>query len=163
MTSGAAVAIGFTMQLRNLVVPFLIAASACGTEAPRAASPAGQAAAPAGHAAAQAPTPPPAASTSAATAPAATVTPVADPSLVCMVNNQLMAKPQIPVEVNGLTYYGCCAMCKERLANDAASREAKDPVTGETVDKAKAVMASDANGAILYFASVETLKRYSVQ
>jgi YHS domain-containing protein len=138
------------MQLRFLVVSFLLAASACGTEAPPAAAPADQAAA---HAHTSPPAVAPAPS-------AAALTRVEDPSLVCMVNNQLMAKPQIPVEVNGLTYYGCCAMCKERLATDVAAREARDPVTGETVDKAKAVMASDADGVIYYFARTDTLNRY---
>ena len=35
---------------------------------------------------------------------------------VCMVNDQLFAKDQIPVEVEGKTYFGCCEMCKARLA-----------------------------------------------
>jgi YHS domain-containing protein len=144
------------MYLRSLVLPFLLAASACGTEAPPAAAPVGHAAA---HPS------PPATSTPTAAAPSASaaLARVVDPSLVCMVNNQLMAKPQIPVEVNGLTYYGCCAMCKERLANDAAAREATDPVTGETVDKARAIMASDSDGAIRYFASLDTFNRYSAR
>jgi YHS domain-containing protein len=142
------------MHLRLLVVPLLLVASACGTEATQASAP------PAVPVVAHAPTStPPAVAAPTTTA----LTRVQDPSLVCMVNNQLMAQPQIPVEVNGRTYYGCCPMCKERLANDAAAREALDPLTGETVDKPKAVMASDTNGAILYFASVDTLNRYSAR
>ena len=35
---------------------------------------------------------------------------------VCMVNDALFQKDQIPVEVEGKTYYGCCQMCKARLA-----------------------------------------------
>src|SRR5690606_36465661 len=31
---------------------------------------------------------------------------VADPSLVCMVNDQFMGTPQIPIAVAGRTYYG---------------------------------------------------------
>jgi YHS domain-containing protein len=141
------------MQLRLLVVSFLLAASACGTEAPPAAAPTDHEAA---HARTSSPAVAPASS-------AVALTRVDDPSLVCMVNNQLMATPQIPVEVNGLTYYGCCAMCKERLATDVAAREARDPVTGETVDKAKAVMASDPDGAIYYFARTDTLNRFRVR
>ena len=49
---------------------------------------------------------------------------------VCMVNDALFEKDQIPVEVEGKTYYGCCQMCKARLAQDAAIRSAVDPVTG---------------------------------
>jgi YHS domain-containing protein len=79
---------------------------------------------------------------------------------VCMINNQVFEKDQIPIEVEGRTYYGCCAMCKERLAKDPASRQAVDPVTGKTVDKAKAVIAALPDGMVLYFESEETLKKY---
>jgi YHS domain-containing protein len=79
---------------------------------------------------------------------------------VCMVNDQLFEKDQIPVEVEGKTYYGCCVMCKERLANDEGARTAADPVTGEPVDKATAVIASRVDGSVLYFASEENLRRY---
>jgi YHS domain-containing protein len=79
---------------------------------------------------------------------------------VCMVNDQLFAKDQIPVEVEGKTYYGCCEMCKGRLASDAAIRQATDPLTGVTVDKATAVMAADESGAIFYFENAENLKNY---
>lgn len=80
--------------------------------------------------------------------------------LVCMVNNQFMNKDQIPVQVEGKTYYGCCEMCKERLAKDAASRTATDPVSGKKVDKAKAVIAAFPDGSVLYFESEETLKKF---
>lgn len=79
---------------------------------------------------------------------------------VCMINNQVFEKDQIPVEVEGRTYYGCCEMCKERLAKDAAARTATDPVTGKTVDKATAVIAAQADGSVLYFESEETLAKY---
>lgn len=100
--------------------------------------------------------PPP--TSSQATAPA--LTRVEDPSQVCMVNNQFMGKPQIPVEIEGKTYFGCCAMCKGRLETDRSARIARDPVTGEEVDKAAAVIAQDSQGAVLYFASAESLARY---
>ena len=87
---------------------------------------------------------------------------VADPSQVCMVNDQYMGKPQIPIAVEGRTYYGCCPMCKERLANQPASRIGKDPVTGSDVDKAVALMVKDTTGKILYFESEETLRRYKL-
>lgn len=77
-----------------------------------------------------------------------------------MVNDTYMGKPQIPVEVDGKTYFGCCAMCKERLAKEPQIRVALDPVTGESVDKSTAVIAQDANGTVKYFASAETLRSY---
>jgi YHS domain-containing protein len=94
------------------------------------------------------------------TALPAGITRVTDPSQVCMVNDQYMGKPQIPVEVEGRTYYGCCPMCKDKLDNQASARLAQDPVTGEQVDKASAIMVQDADGKILYFASEATLSRY---
>lgn len=79
---------------------------------------------------------------------------------VCMINNQLFEKDQIPVQVQGRTYYGCCEMCKERLAQDAAARTAVDPVTGKNVDKATAVIAAKPDGNVLYFESDGTLQRF---
>lgn len=80
---------------------------------------------------------------------------------VCMVNDALFEKDQIPVEVEGKTYYGCCQMCKARLTEDAAVRSAVDPVSGATVDKATAVPAALADGSVLYFESAETLAEYN--
>jgi YHS domain-containing protein len=85
---------------------------------------------------------------------------VVEAKKVCMVNNQLFEKDQIPVEFEGKTYYGCCEMCKERLAKDAASRTGVDPVTGKPVDKAKAVIAALPDGKVLYFESEKTLAEY---
>jgi YHS domain-containing protein len=79
---------------------------------------------------------------------------------VCMVNNQLFEKDQIPIAVEGKTYYGCCEMCKERLGKDAAARTAVDPVTGKKVDKATAVIAAQPDGKVLYFESEKTLAEY---
>lgn len=79
---------------------------------------------------------------------------------VCMVNDAVFEKAQIPVEVEGKTYYGCCPMCEERLAHDVSIRTAVDPVTGERVDKATGVIAARPDGSVLYFASEETLAAY---
>jgi YHS domain-containing protein len=79
---------------------------------------------------------------------------------VCMVNNQVFEKDQIPVQVAGKTYYGCCEMCKERLAKDAEARTGVDPVTGKKVDKATAVIVAQTDGSVLYFESEKTLEQY---
>src|SRR5262245_1055880 len=79
---------------------------------------------------------------------------------VCMINNQVFEKDQIPVQVEGRTYYGCCEMCKERLAKDKAAREATDPVSGKTVDKAKAVIGALPDGSVFYFESEATFAKY---
>jgi YHS domain-containing protein len=85
---------------------------------------------------------------------------VTDTSQVCMINDQFMGRAQIPVVVDGRTYYGCCPDCKAKLENQPATRMALDPVTGQQVDKAKALIVQDAVGKVLYFASEDTLRRY---
>lgn len=80
--------------------------------------------------------------------------------LVCMVNNQFFGKDQIPIEVQGKTYYGCCEMCKERLAKDAAARTGTDPVTGKPVDKATAIIGAQPDGKVLYFESETTFEQF---
>ena len=79
---------------------------------------------------------------------------------VCMVNDTVFDKDQIPVAVEGKTYFGCCQMCKGRLAQDAAIRQATDPVSGKSVDKAKAVLGATPDGKVLYFESDKTFAAY---
>lgn len=105
--------------------------------------------------------PPPAQQRAAPAEPATKVTLVTDSSQVCMVNNQFMGRPQIPVQVDGKTYYGCCAMCKGRLQSDASTRAASDPVSHKPVDKATAVIGRLPNGSTLYFASRANFDTYS--
>jgi YHS domain-containing protein len=84
---------------------------------------------------------------------------VTDAKQVCMVNNQFMGREQIPVQVEGKTYFGCCEMCKGRLERDPSSRSAKDPVSGKLVDKATAVIGRRVND-VLYFENRETFDRF---
>lgn len=86
-----------------------------------------------------------------------------EPALVCMVNNHYMGKPQIPVAVDGKTYFGCCEMCKSKLQQDRSSRFATDPTSGAPVDKASAVIGKTSSGTILYFENEANLKRYMPQ
>ena len=84
-----------------------------------------------------------------------------EPSKVCMVNNHAFDKDQIPVTVEGKTYYGCCEMCKKTLAENADARMSTDPVSGKQVDKAKAVIGAKADGTTLYFENEENLEKYN--
>jgi YHS domain-containing protein len=79
---------------------------------------------------------------------------------VCMVTNQLYDKEQIPVNVEGKTYYGCCQMCKAKLEGDPSSRIATDPVSGKEVDKSAAVIGAAPDGKIYYFENVEDLRAF---
>ena len=93
----------------------------------------------------------------------AQLTRVEKPSEVCMVNDQFMGREQIPTTVSGKTYFGCCAMCKGRLERDSAVRTAKDPVSGNSVDKASAVIGKTASGSVLYFENVSNLEQYAAR
>jgi YHS domain-containing protein len=84
-----------------------------------------------------------------------------DSKYVCMVNDQVFNKEQIPVEVQGKTYYGCCEMCKARLKTDPNSRTATDPVSGKQVDKALAVIGATPDGNVYYFESEANLRKYA--
>jgi len=84
-----------------------------------------------------------------------------DSKYVCMITNQLFVKEQIPVEMEGKTYYGCCEMCKAKIKNNPQSREATDPVSGKKVDKAEAVIGATADGSIYYFESEENLAEFN--
>lgn len=83
-------------------------------------------------------------------------------SEVCMMNNQFFGKEQIPVEVGGKTYYGCCEMCKTTLRENASTRISNDPYTGEEIDKADAfiVKKSSESDEVLYFKSAETYESF---
>ncbi|MCR4296286.1 MAG: hypothetical protein NUW21_12180 [Elusimicrobia bacterium] len=85
---------------------------------------------------------------------------VSDRSRVCMVNDRVMGQAQLPVIVDGRTYYGCCAGCVARLNEDRKARVSTDPVTGRDVDKSQAVILRGENGEALYFESEDTARRY---
>ena len=81
--------------------------------------------------------------------------------LVCMVNNAYMGKPQIPVPVNGKTYYGCCQMCVGTLNNDETARMGIDPFSNKKVDKTEAyIVLMKAEGEVSYFESKENYLNY---
>ena len=79
---------------------------------------------------------------------------------VCMVNDQVFDRDMIPVEFENKTYYGCCNMCKARLTQDAEARTARDPITGNPVDKAVAVFGALPDHTVLYFESEKTFAEY---
>lgn len=78
-----------------------------------------------------------------------------------MINDQYMGLAQIPVQVEGKTYYGCCQMCEAKLKNNPEARLGTDPVTQKAVDKATAVIAKDDTGKVLYFESEESMRTYA--
>lgn len=83
-----------------------------------------------------------------------------EPQYVCMINNKLFDKAQIPVTVGGKTYYGCCPMCKAKLEKSSEARTAIDPVSKKKVDKATAVIGAATDGAVFYFENAANLQKY---
>lgn len=79
---------------------------------------------------------------------------------VCMVNDTHFGTLQIPVEVDGKTYYGCCANCKKTLTENVAVRFALDPVSGNKVDKATAFIGANAKRKVFYFETMENLHNF---
>ncbi len=84
----------------------------------------------------------------------------ADPKKVCMVTDMEFPRDQIPVQVKNKTYYGCCENCKERLGTDEVVRQAKDPISGKMVDKAKASIAAGPDGSVVYFENDKNLETF---
>lgn len=83
-------------------------------------------------------------------------------SKVCYVNNKFMGIDQIPVEFENKTYYGCCEGCVLKLKTMRETRYAKDPFTGNEVDKATAfiVLSPRGNNDVLYFESEQSYKDF---
>lgn len=75
---------------------------------------------------------------------------------VCMVNDRFMGVSQIPIDVNGTTYYGCCENCVEKLQKNLDDvRFGSNPLNDTKVDKASAIIVQDkSSGSVFYFASI---------
>lgn len=80
-----------------------------------------------------------------------------------MINDRYFNEKQIPVEVNGKTYYSCCEICETTLKSDPNSRIARDPISGNNVDKALSVKGAIASGKIYYFENRENLEKFNTQ
>ena len=73
-----------------------------------------------------------------------------------------MGTPQIPIPVNGKTYYGCCEMCVEKLNNTDDARIAIDPFSGKPVDKSEAyIILVNTRGEVAYFESEINAQKFS--
>lgn len=81
---------------------------------------------------------------------------------VCMVNDRFMGVEQIPIDVEGTTYYGCCQGCVEKLQKNIDDvRFGNNPLNKTKVDKASAVIVQDkSNGSVFYFASKEDVQDF---
>ena len=83
-------------------------------------------------------------------------------SYVCYVNDAYMGKEQIPVDVKGKVYYGCCQGCVEKLQKNRDLRYSIDPYSQNEVDKATAyiVLKEKGKSEVLYFENKENYEKY---
>ena len=96
-----------------------------------------------------------------APAGAAPAVSVPERSRVCMMQDTVMTVPAIPLASGGKTYYGCCEMCKAKIAAEPEKyTRARDPLTGADVDKATAALLS-VDGRVLYFESDASRDRFA--
>lgn len=81
---------------------------------------------------------------------------------VCMVNDRFMGVEQIPIDVDGTTYYGCCQGCVDKLQKNIDNvRFGSNPINDVKVDKANAVIVQDkSNGSVYYFASKQDAQSF---
>lgn len=107
---------------------------------------------------------PPPAAAAADQAEAGGLTRIGERGAVCMLSNRYLGeRADVPIQVEGKTYRGCCANCAARLGSLAEARVATDPVTGHAVDKASAVLARDATHRLYYFESEATFASYAAR
>ena len=70
---------------------------------------------------------------------------------VCMVNDRFMGVEQIPIDVEGTTYYGCCQGCVDKLQKNIDNvRFGSNPINDVKVDKANAVIVQDKSKGSVY-------------
>ena len=80
---------------------------------------------------------------------------------VCMMQDMVLTKPGIAIQYGGKTYYGCCAMCKEKIKSEPKKyTRAIDPVSGKQVDKAEAFIYG-VEGSAYYFVSESNRKTFA--
>lgn len=84
---------------------------------------------------------------------------------VCMVNDRFMGVDQIPIEVSGIMYYGCCENCVEKLQKNLEDvRFGSNPLNNKKVDKASAIIVQDkSSGGVFYFDTKEDAKKFIQQ
>lgn len=90
---------------------------------------------------------------------------IVDNEKVCMVNDKFMSVKQIPIAVDGITYYGCCQNCVKKIQDNLEGvRYSKDPISGKKVDKASAIIVQNKeDGTVQYFESKASAQDYMKQ
>ena len=83
-----------------------------------------------------------------------------NPKNICFVNKTRFIRTLESVKVDGRAHYGCCKDCLTKLVEDPNARLETDPVSGNPVDKAVAVIGVDKDGKIYFFESKENLRKF---
>jgi YHS domain-containing protein len=87
--------------------------------------------------------------------------PLRDRAYVCMLDENVLSTPGVAYVHQGKTYYTCCDKCRARFASNAESlTHAIDPVTGQRVDKAEALVYAFA-GHGYYLAHEDSVRTFA--
>ncbi|MUP39402.1 hypothetical protein [Labilibaculum euxinus] len=84
-------------------------------------------------------------------------------NMVCMVRGDIKSKSTLPIQIEDKTYRGCCQKCMDKLERNVNNiRFTIDPITGQSINKADAVIKQDPhdNKRVLFFKSNETYNQY---
>lgn len=84
-------------------------------------------------------------------------------NMVCMVRGDIKNKASLPLHIGDKTYYGCCKKCLLKLEENVGNiRFTIDPITGESISKADAVIKQDPQRPerVMFFKSNETYSQY---
>ena len=86
---------------------------------------------------------------------------ITDRSRICMMQDSVQPKAGLKHEYQGKAYWLCCQMCEQSFRADPDRyAHAKDPVTGDLVDKATAPIFA-VNGKAYFFSSERTLQTFA--
>jgi len=84
-------------------------------------------------------------------------------NMVCMVRGDIKNKATLPLHIGDETYYACCKKCLLKLEENVGNiRFTIDPISGESISKADAVMKQDPQRPerVMFFKSNETYNLY---
>ena len=85
-----------------------------------------------------------------------------NPKNICFMNKTRFQRSLPSVKVDGKTYYGCCSDCLDTLKSSPEARVAIDPVSGNKIDKADALIGVDKNGKVYFFENRENMRKFRV-
>ncbi|MBI5599452.1 MAG: hypothetical protein HY890_06915 [Deltaproteobacteria bacterium] len=79
---------------------------------------------------------------------------------VNMATNRYEKRTQNEIKLDGKTYYAADEASAKNLSLNPSTRFARDPMTGDTLDKSGAITCADASGRVYYFEKDSTFRDF---